>query len=65
LYLTAAGLGTIGVVDSDTVELSNLQRQVIHFNKDLNVPKVTSAAEKMQAKHVRNSIILFENNCRI
>ncbi len=49
LYLTAAGVGTIGVVDSDTVELSNLQRQIIHFTKDIDVPKATSAAEKMQA----------------
>ena len=49
LYLAAAGVGTIGIVDSDTVELSNLQRQVIHFTKDLNTSKVASAAEKMQA----------------
>ena len=49
LYLAAAGVGTIGVVDSDTVELSNLQRQIIHFTKDIDTPKVTSAAEKMEA----------------
>jgi adenylyltransferase/sulfurtransferase len=49
LYLAAAGVGTIGIADSDTVELSNLQRQVIHFTKDLNTSKVVSAAEKMQA----------------
>jgi len=49
LYLAAAGVGTIGIADSDTVELSNLQRQVIHFTKDLNTAKVASAAEKMQA----------------
>jgi molybdopterin/thiamine biosynthesis adenylyltransferase len=49
LYLTAAGVGTVGIVDSDAVELSNLQRQVIHFTKDLNTSKVASAAEKMQA----------------
>jgi molybdopterin/thiamine biosynthesis adenylyltransferase len=49
LYLAAAGVGTIGIVDSDTVELSNLQRQIIHFTKDLYTPKATSAAEKMEA----------------
>ena len=49
LYLAAAGVGTIGLVDSDTVELSNLQRQVIHFTQDVGRPKVQSAAEKMQA----------------
>jgi molybdopterin/thiamine biosynthesis adenylyltransferase len=49
LYLAAAGVGTIGIADADTVDLSNLQRQVIHFTKDLHRPKVESAAEKMCA----------------
>lgn len=49
LYLAAAGIGTIGVVDADVVDLSNLQRQIIHFTKDLGVPKVESAKEKIQA----------------
>lgn len=49
LYLAAAGVGTIGIADADTVDLSNLQRQVIHFTTDLNKPKVDSAAEKMRA----------------
>ncbi len=49
LYLAAAGVGTVGIVDSDTVELSNLQRQIIHFTKDLDTPKATSAAAKMKA----------------
>ena len=37
LYLAAAGIGTIGVVDADVVDLSNLQRQIIHFTKDLGL----------------------------
>ncbi len=49
LYLAAAGVGTIGVVDGDRVDLTNLQRQVIHHTKDLNAEKVESAAEKMRA----------------
>ena len=49
LYLAAAGVGTIGIVDSDSVEISNLQRQIAHFTKDIGVFKVDSAAEKMQA----------------
>jgi molybdopterin/thiamine biosynthesis adenylyltransferase len=49
LYLAAAGVGTIGIVDGDTVDLSNLQRQVIHHTADLAHPKVTSAANKMRA----------------
>jgi molybdopterin/thiamine biosynthesis adenylyltransferase len=49
LYLAAAGVGTIGVADADAVELSNLQRQVIHATPDVGKPKVRSAAEKMRA----------------
>jgi adenylyltransferase/sulfurtransferase len=44
LYLAAAGVGTLGVVDDDTVSLSNLQRQVIHGTGDVDHPKVDSAA---------------------
>jgi molybdopterin-synthase adenylyltransferase len=44
LYLAAAGVGTLGVIDDDVVTLSNLQRQVIHTTPDLNSPKVDSAA---------------------
>ncbi len=49
LYLAAAGVGTIGIVDGDVVDLSNLQRQVIHFTADVGVPKVESAKAKMLA----------------
>ena len=45
LYLAAAGVGTLGVVDDDEVDLSNLQRQVIHASDRVGVPKVDSAAE--------------------
>src|SRR3954462_4145607 len=44
LYLAAAGVGTIGIIDDDTVSLSNLQRQVIHATDDVGHPKVESAA---------------------
>ena len=49
LYLAAAGVGTLGLVDFDTVELSNLQRQVIHTTQDLGKPKVVSARETINA----------------
>jgi len=49
LYLAAAGVGTIGIADADTVDLGNLQRQVIHFTSDIGKPKVDSAREKMEA----------------
>jgi len=47
MYLAAAGVGTLGVIDDDTVSLSNLQRQIIHATPDLGAPKVESAAAAM------------------
>jgi molybdopterin/thiamine biosynthesis adenylyltransferase len=44
MYLAAAGVGTLGVIDDDVVSLSNLQRQVIHATPDIGKPKATSAA---------------------
>jgi molybdopterin/thiamine biosynthesis adenylyltransferase len=49
LYLAAAGVGTIGLVDPDTVSLSNLQRQVLFAVKDMGVAKVTAAREHLAA----------------
>ena len=49
LYLAAAGVGTIGVVDGDTVSITNLQRQVLHSTPDVGRPKVAVAKERMQA----------------
>ncbi len=49
MYLAAAGTGAIGIVDSDTVELSNLQRQISHHTPDLGRDKVISSTEKIQS----------------
>jgi molybdopterin/thiamine biosynthesis adenylyltransferase len=49
LYLAAAGVGTIGIADADVVDLSNLQRQVIHSTADIGRPKVESARDSMLA----------------
>ena len=49
LYLAAAGVGTIGLVDFDVVDISNLQRQIIHATPDVGRPKIDSAREKLQA----------------
>lgn len=49
LYLAAAGVGTIGLIDGDDVDITNLQRQIAHFTSDLGTPKVRSAAEKLRA----------------
>jgi molybdopterin/thiamine biosynthesis adenylyltransferase len=48
LYLAGAGVGRIGIVDDDAVELSNLHRQLLHFTPDLGVPKAESAAAKLR-----------------
>jgi sulfur-carrier protein adenylyltransferase/sulfurtransferase len=47
MYLAAAGVGTIGLVDFDTVELSNLQRQLLHDTEDVGRPKVDSARDRL------------------
>jgi molybdopterin/thiamine biosynthesis adenylyltransferase len=49
LYLAAAGIGTLGLIDPDNVELSNLQRQVLHVTADIGRPKVDSAKTKLSA----------------
>ena len=49
LYLAAAGVGKIGLVDFDVVDFTNLQRQVIHSTRDVGRNKIDSAAEKMRA----------------
>src|SRR6266404_9711162 len=48
LYLAAAGIGTLGVVDFDVVDASNLQRQIIHGTKDIGRPKIESARDRLQ-----------------
>lgn len=50
-YLAAAGVGTVGVIDDDTVENVNLQRQIIHLDRNIGMPKVHSAAEAMKAQN--------------
>ncbi|WP_065329608.1 HesA/MoeB/ThiF family protein [Tritonibacter mobilis] len=50
-YLAAAGVGTIGVIDDDVVENANLQRQIIHRDQDIGMPKVFSAQAAMEAQN--------------
>lgn len=49
LYLAAAGVGTLGIVDDDDVDLSNLQRQILHTSKDVGFPKALSAKATLEA----------------
>ncbi len=60
LYLAAAGVGTLGLVDGDVVDLSNLQRQVIHFTPDVGKPKVVSAKEKIEAINPDVKVVTYQ-----
>ena len=58
-YLAAAGVGKIGLVDSDVVDVSNLQRQILHSTADINVPKVESATSKLMALNPDVNVIPY------
>jgi adenylyltransferase/sulfurtransferase len=60
LYLAAAGVGTIGLVDFDVVDSSNLQRQIIHSTRDIGRPKIDSAEEKLKALNPFINIVKYE-----
>ncbi len=58
-YLAAAGVGTIGVIDDDVVENANLQRQVIHRDADIGMPKVFSAQQAMEAQNPNVTVLPY------
>jgi molybdopterin/thiamine biosynthesis adenylyltransferase/rhodanese-related sulfurtransferase len=60
LYLAAAGVGTLGVVDADVVDETNLQRQIVHSTARLGEPKVRSAAETIEALNPDVDVVQFE-----
>jgi molybdopterin/thiamine biosynthesis adenylyltransferase len=60
LYLAAAGVGTIGIVDDDVVDLSNLQRQVIHTTDRIGVPKVDSAEQAMKDLNPDVNVVKYQ-----
>ena len=57
-YLAAAGVGTLGVIDGDSVDVSNLNRQIIHWERDLGRAKVSSASEKIS--QFNSDTVLYE-----
>jgi sulfur-carrier protein adenylyltransferase/sulfurtransferase len=59
-YLAAAGIGTLGLVDFDVVDESNLQRQIIHSTADVGRPKIDSAAEKLKALNPYMNVVKHE-----
>ena len=60
IYLSLAGVGTVGIVDFDVVELSNLQRQVLHHTGDVGRPKVQSALDNIKAYNPDVNVVLHE-----
>ncbi len=67
MYLAAAGVGTLGIVDFDVVDFSNLQRQILHGTPDVGRSKLASAKDKLHAlnpahrdRHVRNGAVVGE-----
>ena len=60
IYLSLAGVGTVGIVDFDVVELSNLQRQVLHHTNDVGRPKVQSALDNIKAYNPDVNVVLHE-----
>ena len=60
LYLAAAGIGTLGLVDFDVVDASNLQRQIIHSTKDIGRKKIDSAKEKLNALNPSLNVVTHD-----
>ena len=60
MYLAAAGVGTLGIVDFDTVDFSNLQRQILHGTPDVGRPKLDSAKDKLHALNPEIDIETYE-----
>lgn len=63
LYLASAGIGKIGIADSDKVELNNLQRQILHSTKDVDRPKVESAKDRL--KGINQDVEVVPHNIRL
>ena len=59
LYLAAAGVGTLGVIDNDTVDVTNLQRQVIHTTESIGAPKVESAEAAIRALNPEIKVVTY------
>ncbi|MDR2911100.1 MAG: HesA/MoeB/ThiF family protein [Bacteroidales bacterium] len=59
-YLAAAGVGTLGIIDSDVVDISNLQRQILHHSTEIGMPKIISAKEKLEALNPDVHIVTYK-----
>lgn len=65
LYLAAAGVGTLGIIDFDQVDLSNLQRQILHATPDVGRPKVDSAEDRLRALNPSVEVVKFSERFSI
>ncbi|MCB9771906.1 MAG: molybdopterin-synthase adenylyltransferase MoeB [Candidatus Omnitrophica bacterium] len=65
IYLAAAGVGTIGLIDPDKVSLSNLHRQILHFTPDVDKPKVVSASEKLTQINPNVKIVTYQERLTV
>ncbi len=63
-YLTAAGVGTIGIIDDDVVDLSNLQRQILYLTNDVGKPKAVSAREKLTALNPGCQVVAYQERLK-
>jgi molybdopterin/thiamine biosynthesis adenylyltransferase len=61
MYLTAAGIGTIGIIDNDTVDISNLQRQILYSNDDIGIGKSALAVEKLKKQNPNTTFIHYND----
>ena len=61
IYLTLAGVGTVGIADFDVVDISNLQRQILHHTKDIGRPKLESAKDNLKAYNPDVNVVLHED----
>ena len=61
IYLTLAGVGTVGIVDFDVVDISNLQRQILHHTKDIGRPKLESAKDNLKSYNPDVNVVLHED----
>ena len=64
LYLAASGIGTIGIIDNDKVEISNIQRQIIFNSRDIKKNKSIVAAKKLKKINPNINILYFKNKLK-
>jgi molybdopterin/thiamine biosynthesis adenylyltransferase len=65
VYLAAVGVGTMGIIDSDVVDLSNLQRQILHRTPDVGRPKVESARDTIKAMNPDVAVVAYEERLTV